>query len=82
MKLKAKTPTETAVASFFTPTSKKAPEKIIWQERAPNDGTSNSLIVGKYVPTNDSSSVVSTKDKRWKVAAFDFVSESRIYARG
>ncbi|KAG4437592.1 hypothetical protein IFR05_006931 [Cadophora sp. M221] len=67
--------TQTAVASFFTPSSQKPPEKITWQERASNDDAPDSLVVGRYEPAKDS-----TKDgnptgeemKRHKVAAFDF----------
>jgi hypothetical protein len=66
---------ENAVASFFTPTSQKPPEKIIWQERAPNDDTPSTLLVGKYEPS-DTLSDVQTSGKRRKVAAFDFVSGS------
>lgn len=70
---------ETAVASFFTPSSQKPPEKITWQERAPNDDTPDSLVVGKYEPAKDST--MSEKPtggemKRHKIAAFDFVSLS------
>jgi bifunctional polynucleotide phosphatase/kinase len=68
---------ETAVASFFTPTSQKPPEKIIWQERGPNDDTPSTLLVGKYVPSselNSDSNDFNTATKRRKVAAFDFVS--------
>ena len=49
----------------------------MWQERAPNDDTPNSLLVGKYVPSNESSFALideGTEAKRRKVAAFDFVS--------
>ncbi|KAL5324305.1 hypothetical protein ACEPPN_008850 [Leptodophora sp. 'Broadleaf-Isolate-01'] len=67
--------TQTAVASFFTPSSQKPPEKITWQERAPNDDTPDSLVVGKYEPAKDST--MSEKPtggemKRHKIAAFDF----------
>jgi bifunctional polynucleotide phosphatase/kinase len=68
---------ETAVASFFTPLSQKPPEKIVWQERAPNDDMPSTLLIGKYSPTSKLSSVVkdgSPATKRQKVAAFDFVS--------
>lgn len=69
------TTTQTAVASFFTPTSQKPPEKIIWQERGPNDDTPSTLLVGKYVPSsapNSDSNDFNTATKRLKVAAFDF----------
>lgn len=66
---------ETAVASFFTPASQKPPEKIVWQERAPNDDTPSTLLVGKYTPTGDPASTTNASDgKRTKMAAFDFVS--------
>src|SRR4051812_3291086 len=42
--------TEDAVSSFFTPASKKPPEKITWHERRVNDDTPSTLLVGKYVP--------------------------------
>lgn len=64
------TTTQNAVSSFFTPTSKKPPEKIIWHERGVDDNTSPTLIVGKYQPS--SSSHDSSGRKRRKVAAFDF----------
>ena len=68
----------TAVASFFTPTSQKPPEKIVWHERAPNENTPNTLLVGKYDLTKSHSASAagsSLKEmKRRKVAAFDFVS--------
>lgn len=72
---------ETAVASFFTPSSQKPPEKITWHERAPNDDTPDSLVVGKYEPAKDSAKSEKTTDgtvKRHKIAAFDFVSWSLI----
>ncbi|KAI9643401.1 DNA kinase/phosphatase Pnk1 [Ciborinia camelliae] len=67
------TTTQTAVASFFTPTSQKPPEKISWQERAPNDDTPSTLLVGKFEPSNSSAKEVLSRNlKRNKVAAFDF----------
>ncbi|TVY50050.1 Bifunctional polynucleotide phosphatase/kinase [Lachnellula occidentalis] len=64
---------ETAVASFFTPASQKPPEKVVWQERAPNDDTPNTLLVGKYEPANDPVSTSNEHESRKKkVAAFDF----------
>ncbi|KAK0107173.1 hypothetical protein ONS95_003878 [Cadophora gregata] len=67
--------TQTAVASFFTPSSQKPLEKIIWQERAPSDDAPESLIVGIYAQAKDS--VEGQKPtggdvKRRKIAAFDF----------
>ncbi|KAK2625111.1 hypothetical protein QTJ16_005480 [Diplocarpon rosae] len=67
--------TQTAVASFFTPASRKPPEKIIWQERALNDDTPSSLVVGEYEPTKEFSSDAKSLAggaKRCKIAAFDF----------
>lgn len=68
---------ETAVASFFTPSSQKPPEKITWQERAPAEDAPNSLVVGKYQPVKDSAKdqpKIGGDIKRHKIAAFDFVS--------
>lgn len=52
------------MSAFFTPASKKHPEKITWRI------LNNSLIVGKYTP--DESSKVDDGSKR-RVAAFDLV---------
>jgi len=74
--------TENAVASFFTPMSQKPPEKIIWQERAPNDDTPKTLLVGKYEPSDMSNSGQTSQSyaaKRRKVAAFDFVSYTHVH---
>jgi len=73
---RANTALETAVASFFTPLSKKPPEKTIWQERAPDDDTSSTLLVGRYEPDNNSDKLVfgQVAQRKPKVAAFDFVS--------
>jgi len=65
------------VASFFTPTSQKPPEKMVWEERAANDGSPSTLLVGKYSPTSEGISAEHSSGagiKRNKVAAFDFVS--------
>lgn len=64
------------MSNFFTPASQKPPQKISWQERAPYNGATNTLVVGKYEPTtNDGSTQLGLpKDRRCKVAAFDFVS--------
>ncbi|KAM3069449.1 DNA kinase/phosphatase Pnk1, variant 2 [Clarireedia jacksonii] len=66
--------TSNAVASFFTPTSQKPPQRISWQERAPDDDTPSTLLVGKYEPSKDSgiSKPASQDTKRNKIAAFDF----------
>jgi bifunctional polynucleotide phosphatase/kinase len=63
---------ENAVASFFTPTSQKPPEKMHWQERGTHEDSPKSLLVGKYVPVKDND--VDANNKRRKIAAFDFVS--------
>lgn len=56
---------EQAVASFFTPVSKKEPEKITWRV------VKQSLLVGTSEPTNIKGDVPAMK--RRKIAAFDFV---------
>lgn len=66
---------ETAVASFFTPASQKTPEKTLWSERAPNNDTPSTLLVGRYVkedPLRPTIPVRGEKPKT-KIAAFDFV---------
>ena len=50
--------TEKAVASFFTPASKKEPDLITWRT------VDNSLLVGRYK---------GPPPRRRKIAAFDFV---------
>jgi bifunctional polynucleotide phosphatase/kinase len=48
-----------------------------WSEQAPNDDTTNTLLIGRYEPSNDSSSQKTAHladSKRHKIAAFDFVS--------
>ena len=58
-----------AIATFFTPTSKKEPEKINWRI------LNSTLLIGKYTPkTVDKSAEPASK--RRKVAAFDLVSPS------
>lgn len=66
---------EDAVSSFFKPSSQKPPEKVSWQERAPNDDTPATLLVGKYVPSGVVSpqSIAPFTIPRRKIAAFDFV---------
>lgn len=72
---RANTALETAVASFFTPLSKKQPEKTIWQERASDNDIRSTLLVGRYEPDNKSERLVSSQvaQRKPKVAAFDFV---------
>ncbi|KAH8596458.1 polynucleotide kinase 3 phosphatase-domain-containing protein [Bisporella sp. PMI_857] len=64
------TTTQHAVASFFTKTSQKPPEKITWQERGPDEESPRTLLVGKYVPTDRPAD--DKEEKRRKIAAFDF----------
>ncbi|KAF1991288.1 DNA kinase/phosphatase Pnk1 [Aulographum hederae CBS 113979] len=59
------TTTSKAVANFFTPVSKKAPEKISWRV------VKDSLLIGKYDDPKDGSASGPTSSKT-KVAAFDF----------
>ncbi len=66
--------TQNAVASFFTPTSKKPPERVTWAERGVNDDSPATLLVGKYTPTNWRDGKKGEEATRRKVAAFDFVS--------
>jgi len=53
-----------AVANFFTPLSKKEPEKMTWRI------VNNSLLTGRY---SASTAQPASQGKR-KIAAFDFVS--------
>ncbi|EPE36814.1 HAD-like protein [Glarea lozoyensis ATCC 20868] len=65
--------TKSAIASFFTPSSQKAPEKLKWQERAYSDQLPNTLLVGKHVPTDTSPTLPGLNQKKKKrIAAFDF----------
>ncbi|OBT65228.1 hypothetical protein VE03_04578 [Pseudogymnoascus sp. 23342-1-I1] len=64
------TTTKNAVSSFFKPTSQKPPEPITWSERAVNEDTPTSLVVGKYVPPGTSKDAPPTFLKK-KIAAFD-----------
>ncbi|KAF6824426.1 bifunctional polynucleotide phosphatase/kinase [Colletotrichum plurivorum] len=59
--------TKSAVANFFKPTSQKPKDRTIWTERAPNDDTPATLLVGRYEPENPPTE----SNKRTKVAAFD-----------
>ncbi|OKL58889.1 hypothetical protein UA08_05654 [Talaromyces atroroseus] len=58
------TTTKTAVASFFTPTSQKKPEKVSWRI------VNKSLVAGKYA-SESSGHGQTPAGKRRKVAAFD-----------
>ncbi|KAI9848171.1 MAG: hypothetical protein M1837_000845 [Sclerophora amabilis] len=59
------TTTKTAVSSFFTPTSKKEPEKTTWRT------VDNSLLVAKYAASKTGASS-GPSQKRVKIASFDF----------
>jgi bifunctional polynucleotide phosphatase/kinase len=55
-----------AIANFFTPASKKEPEKMSWRI------VNNSLLIGRYGVSAAAKSTTSIKSKQ-KIAAFDFV---------
>ncbi len=57
---------ENAVASFFTPSSQKEPEKTTWTT------VDKSLLVAHYWPSVESEAQ-RRREKRRKIAAFDFV---------
>ncbi|KAL0934347.1 DNA kinase phosphatase pnk1 [Colletotrichum truncatum] len=59
--------TQNAVANFFKPSSQKPKDRTIWTERAPDDDTPATLLVGRYEPENPPTE----SKKRTKVAAFD-----------
>jgi hypothetical protein len=62
-----------AIANFFTPASKKEPEKMSW--RTVND----SLLIGRYrAPTTPAHQKSRSALKRQRIAAFDFVSHCPI----
>ncbi|KAL6707964.1 DNA kinase/phosphatase Pnk1 [Coniothyrium glycines] len=67
------TTTSKAVASFFTPTSKKEPDKMTW--RIVNE----SLLVGRYSPTIAAKASASANRR---IAAFDFDSTLIVSASG
>lgn len=56
--------------SFFTPTSQKPKERTTWSERAPDNDTPGTLLIGCYEPENTDDS---DGRKRRKIAAFDLV---------
>jgi hypothetical protein len=60
---------EQAVSAFFTPASKKAPEKLSWRI------VDSSLLVGRYIASGDGQAgdtPLQTKPAKCRVAAFDF----------
>ncbi|KAI1873730.1 uncharacterized protein JN550_002999 [Neoarthrinium moseri] len=59
---------KSAVSSFFTPTSQKPKERTQWSERAADDDTPATLLVGRYEPEKLGES---DRRKRRKIAAFD-----------
>ncbi|RHZ62646.1 putative DNA 3'-phosphatase Tpp1 [Aspergillus thermomutatus] len=67
------TVTKRTVASFFTPTSQKKPEKITWRV------VNNSLVVGKYTTGPDEQPA---RREKAKVAAFDLDSTLVVTASG
>ncbi|GFG02790.1 conserved hypothetical protein [Aspergillus lentulus] len=67
------TVTKRTVASFFTPTSQKKPEKITWRV------VNNSLVIGKY--TTGAGEQPARREKA-KVAAFDLDSTLVVTASG
>ena len=58
---------EKSVANFFTPTSKKEPEKLIWRI------VNSSLLVGHFKLSSSAADDPDPLPKRRKIAAFDFV---------
>jgi bifunctional polynucleotide phosphatase/kinase len=59
---------ESAIVNFFTPSSQKPKDKTVWSERAPDDDTPETLLVGRY-----ETDTKNTAPKRRKIAAFDLV---------
>ena len=69
---------EGAVASFFTPASQKPKEqtRTLWSERAPDEDTPATLLVGRYEPAakeENGDGDAALNVKRRKIAAFDLV---------
>jgi bifunctional polynucleotide phosphatase/kinase len=54
------------VSNFFTPLSKKAPEKLSWRV------VESSLIVGKYNASDSNNDSIIENSKQKRIAAFDF----------
>lgn len=63
---------EGAVANFFTPASKKPKDRTTWSERAPEAGSTPTLLVGRYEAEGQTEE--DRAAKRRKIAAFDLVS--------
>lgn len=62
--------TKSSVANFFTPTSQKPKERIVWSERSPDDESPATLLVGRYEPETPAAAEQDRRIRR-KVAAFD-----------
>jgi bifunctional polynucleotide phosphatase/kinase len=60
---------ESAVASFFTPTSQKPKDRTTWTERSANDDAPVTLLVAKYLPEEKDNG--KSLQKQRKIAAFD-----------
>lgn len=58
---------ESAVSSFFTPTSQKPKDRTTWSERKDDPNKPATLLVGKYTPEKEEKGA----QKRTKIAAFD-----------
>ncbi|KAI1084551.1 PNK3P-domain-containing protein [Whalleya microplaca] len=68
-----------AVANFFTPTSQKPKDQTSWSERAPDDDTPATLLIGRYEPETMGEA---DRRKRIKIAAFDLDSTLVLSASG
>ncbi|TQS38905.1 hypothetical protein Golomagni_00584 [Golovinomyces magnicellulatus] len=66
--------TQASISSFLLSSPEKPPEKIVWQARGKSSSKPNTLLVGRYLPSDDSCDLdtSSTKKTKKKIAAFDF----------
>ncbi|KAI0479473.1 PNK3P-domain-containing protein [Xylariaceae sp. FL0804] len=87
-----------AVASFFTPASQKPKDRTTWSERAPDEDTPPTLLIGRYDPAVEEENVGagagaeaagsgagpdgSRRGSRPKIAAFDLDSTLIVPASG
>ncbi|KKY29994.1 putative bifunctional polynucleotide phosphatase kinase [Diaporthe ampelina] len=77
------TVTNGAVANFFKPASQKKDQpRVAWSERAPDDDSPATLLVGRYDDSSKALEPSDRDDKRTKVAAFDLDSTLIISASG
>lgn len=61
-----------AVANFFKPASQKKDQpRVSWSERAPDDDSPATLLVGRYDGNATAQEQPDNKESRMKVAAFD-----------